>query len=81
MIFQIASQLFILFRQEKINTNTKLLFIRNEILTTLLHWWHVTSQKDVNEMHETFLSTFLDIYKTNFPYKQVTVKPKDVKNL
>ena len=69
-----------LFRQEKINTNTKLLFIRNEILTTLLHW-HVTSQKDENKMHETFLSTFFEIYKTNFPYKQVTVKPEDVKNL
>ena len=31
-------------------------------------------------MYETFLSTFLEIYETNFPYKQVTVKPKDVKN-
>ena len=31
-------------------------------------------------MHETFLSTFLEIYETNFPYKQVTVKPKDLKN-
>ena len=31
-------------------------------------------------MQETFLSTFLEIYRTNFPYKQVTVNPKDVKN-
>ena len=31
-------------------------------------------------MYETFLSTFLEIYEINFPYKQVTVKPKDVKN-
>ena len=31
-------------------------------------------------MYETFLSTFLEIYETNFPYKQVTVKPKDIKN-
>ena len=31
-------------------------------------------------MYETFLRTFLEIYETNFPYKQVTVKPKDVKN-
>ena len=47
---------------------------------SLLHWWHVSSQKDVNKMYETFLSTFLEIYEINFPYKQVTVKPKDVKN-
>ena len=44
------------------------------------HWRHVSFQKDVNKMYETFLSTFLDIYETNIPYKQVTVKPKDVKN-
>ena len=31
-------------------------------------------------MYETFLSTFLEIYESNFPYKQVTVKPKQVKN-
>ena len=31
-------------------------------------------------MYEAFLSTFLEIYDTNFPWKQVTVKPKDVKN-
>ena len=31
-------------------------------------------------MYEGFLSTFLEIYETNFPHKQVTVKPKDVKN-
>ena len=31
-------------------------------------------------MQETFLSTFLEIYRTNFPYNQVTVNPKDVKN-
>ena len=48
---------------------------------SLLHWRHVSSQKDVNKMNETFLSTFLEIYETNFPYKQVTVKPKDEKNL
>ena len=47
---------------------------------SLFHWWHVSSQKDVNKMYGTFLSTFLEIYETNFPYKQVTVKPKDVKN-
>ena len=28
-----------------------------------------------------FLSIFLEIYETNFPYKQVTAKPKDVQNL
>ena len=46
-----------------------------------LHWWHVNSLKNVNKMIETFLSTFSE---TNFPCKQVTVKPikpKDVKNL
>ena len=31
-------------------------------------------------MYETFLGTFLEICETNFPFKQVTVKPKDVKN-
>ena len=31
-------------------------------------------------MYETFLSTFWEIYEINFPYKQVTVKPKDVKS-
>ena len=31
-------------------------------------------------MYETFLGTFLETCKTNFPFKQVTVKPKDVKN-
>ena len=31
-------------------------------------------------MYKTFLSTFVEIYETNFPYKQVAVKPKDVKN-
>ena len=31
-------------------------------------------------MYETFLSTFSEIYETNFPFKQVTVKPKDVRN-
>ena len=30
-------------------------------------------------MYETFLSTFLKIYETSLPYKQVTVKPKDVR--
>ena len=49
-------------------------------LSSILHWRHVISQKDVNKTYETFLSTFLDIYETNFPYKLVTVKPKDVKN-
>ena len=47
---------------------------------SLLHWRHVSAQKDVNKMHETFRSTFLEIYETNFPYKQATVKPKDEKN-
>ena len=28
-----------------------------------------------------FLSTFLEIHETNFPYKQVTAKPKDAQNL
>ena len=31
-------------------------------------------------MYEYFLSTFLEVYETNFPNKQVTIKPKDVKN-
>ena len=48
---------------------------------SLLHWWHVSSQKDVNKMYKTFLSTFLRIYETNFPYKQVTVKTKALKIL
>ena len=39
----------------------------------------VNSQKDMNKMYETFLSTLLEIYETNFPYKQVTVNLKDVK--
>ena len=47
---------------------------------SLLHWRHASSQKDENKMYETFLSTFLEIYETNFSYKQVTVKPKDIKN-
>ena len=28
-----------------------------------------------------FLSPFLEIHETNFPYKQVTAKPKDAQNL
>ena len=31
-------------------------------------------------MYEIFLSTFFEIYETNFFYKQLTVKPKDIKN-
>ena len=31
-------------------------------------------------MYETFLNTFLEIYETDFPYKQVTAKPKYVKH-
>ena len=46
---------------------------------SVLHWRHVSSQEDVSKIYETFLSTFLESYKTNLPYKQV-VKPKDVKN-
>ena len=30
-------------------------------------------------MYESFLSTFLKIYETNFPCRQVNVKPKDFK--
>ena len=45
-----------------------------------VNWRHVSSQKDVNKIYETFLRTFLENYEINFPYKQVTVKPKDVKN-
>ena len=48
---------------------------------SLLHWRHVSSQKDVNKMYKTFLSTFWEIYETSFPYKQVTVKPKGLKIL
>ena len=47
---------------------------------SLLHWRHVSSQKDVSKMYKTFLSIFLEIYETNFPYKQITVKRKVVKN-
>ena len=31
-------------------------------------------------MYKTFLSIFLETYETNIPYKQVTVKSKDVKS-
>ena len=31
-------------------------------------------------MYETFLSIFLEIYETDFPYKQVTAKSKEVKH-
>ena len=31
-------------------------------------------------MYETFRNIFSEIYETTFPYKQVTVKPKDAKN-
>ena len=44
-------------------------------------WRHLISQKDVNKVNETLLSTFLEIYETNFRYKQVTVKPIDIKSL
>ena len=40
----------------------------------------ISSQKNMNNLHETFLSTFFEIYETNLPYKQVTVKREDVKN-
>ena len=43
---------------------------------SLRHWRHASSQKEVNKMYETFLSTFFEIYETNFPYKQVTINPK-----
>ena len=60
--------------------NAKILFIIKENLTRQKTWLS-SSQKDVNKMYETFLSTFLEIYQTNFQYKQVSVKPKDVKIL
>ena len=34
----------------------------------------------MNKIYEIFISTFLEIYKTNFPYKKAIVKPKDLKN-
>ena len=87
MIFKITSQLFLLFGQEKIKANAKILFIIKENSTRqtrrLLsnkHIFYIGSQKEVSTMHETFLSTFLVINETNSPYKQVTVKPKNVKN-
>ena len=47
---------------------------------SLLNWRHVSPQKDVNKMYKTFRSIFLEIYETDFPYKQVIVKAKEVKN-
>ena len=43
---------------------------------SLLHWRHVSFQKDVNNMYKTFLSTFLEIYETNFLYKQTQRRNK-----
>ena len=87
MIFKITSQLFLIFRQEKIKANAKILLIVKENLTRqtrrLLsnkYLFSIGSQKEVNTMHKIFLSTFLVIYETNSPYKKVTVKPKNVKN-
>ena len=86
MTFQITSQSFLLFRQEKIKANynkrefTKANKAAFKQQLSLLDWRHVNYQKDVNKMYETFLGTFLETCKTNFPFKQVTVKPKDVKN-
>ena len=34
----------------------------------------------MNKIYEIFISTFLEIYETNFPYKKAIVKPKDLKN-
>ena len=64
----------------KIKANDKYLLTikENEQQLSLLHWRHVSRQKDVNKI--TLLRKFLEIYETNFTYKQVTVKPKDVKN-
>ena len=89
MIFQITSQLFLTIQTGK-NQLLKLVYDKREFnepnkatfkqQLSLLHWRDVSSQKDVNKMHETFLSTFLEICETNFPYKQITVKSEDVKN-
>ena len=47
-------------------------FIKSIFLKSLLHWLLVNFLKDVSQMYRTFLNTFLEIYETNFSYKQVT---------
>ena len=49
--------------------NAKKVTFRQQL--SLLHRLLVSFQKDVNQMYGTFLNTFLEIYKTNFSYKQV----------
>ena len=49
--------------------NVKKVTFRQQL--SLLHRLLVSFQKDVNQMYGTFLNTFLEIYKTNFSYKQV----------
>ena len=49
--------------------NVKKVTFRQQL--SLLHRLLVSFQKDVNQMYGTFLNTFLEIYETNFSYKQV----------
>ena len=58
--------------------NAKLLFIIKEILTKQTRR-HSSNNYIffIGSMYETFLNTFLEIYETSFPYKQVTVKSID----
>ena len=67
----------LVYNNREFNKSNKAVFKQR---LSLLHWRHVNSQKNLNKIYETFLSKFLEIYETNFSYKQVTVKPKDVKN-
>ena len=66
----------LVYNKRKFNKANKAAFKQQ---LSFLHWRHVSFQKDLNKVYETFLSTFQEFYETNFPYKQVTVKPEDVK--
>ena len=47
---------------------------------SLLHWRHIDFNGTVNEVYDTFLKTLTDIYDTNFPIREYTLKNKDIKS-
>jgi len=45
---------------------------------SFINWRHIDFNKDVNEIYDTFIKTFDDIYCSNFPLKEFSVKSKDL---
>ena len=53
----------LVYNKRKFNEANKAAFKQQ---LSLLHWRHVSSQKDVKNIYGTFLSTFLEIYESSF---------------